>query len=153
MTEAASTYAATVRQPAPSDSDHPPIVDLVMNDLEARSRLGAAEYGCLLHGFNGREALVDAYQEALDLAMYLRQALYEAEHGQSVVPESVPSTKDCPQCQHCQREQQGPSLWVYRCGLGQADFGQADQCGQFAPTFVWPSAKRRGFPFCGGDPE
>lgn len=153
MTEPASTYAATVRQPAPSDSDHPPIIDLVTRDLAARAIQGHAKYGCLLRGFNGRNALVDAYQEALDHAMYLRQALYEAEHGQSVVPESVPSTKDCPQCQHCQREQQGPSLWVYRCRLGQADFGQADQCGQFAPTFVWPSAKRRGFPFRGGDPE
>lgn len=88
MTEPASTYAATVRQPAPSDSDHPPIIDLVTRDLAARAIQGHAKYGCLLRGFNGRNALVDAYQEALDHAMYLRQLLYEEEWEPPVVPES-----------------------------------------------------------------
>ena len=30
-----------------------------------------------LQAFNGRDALRDAYEEALDLCQYLRQALYE----------------------------------------------------------------------------
>ena len=35
------------------------------------------KYGIMLQTDNGREALWDAYQEALDLAMYLRQAILE----------------------------------------------------------------------------
>jgi hypothetical protein len=31
----------------------------------------------LLQPHNGRDCLMDAYQEALDLAMYLRQAIFE----------------------------------------------------------------------------
>jgi hypothetical protein len=34
-------------------------------------------YGTLLQAGNGRDALVDAYQECLDLACYLRQAIEE----------------------------------------------------------------------------
>ena len=39
--------------------------------------MGEAEYGERLKPHNGRDALLDAYQEALDLAMYLRQAIAE----------------------------------------------------------------------------
>ena len=42
-----------------------------------RDRVGRARYGMPLRAGNGRDALVDAYQEALDLAVYLRQAVEE----------------------------------------------------------------------------
>lgn len=48
-------------------------------DLEARTRQGVRTYGTPLRAHNGRNALVDAYQEALDLAQYLRQWLMEQE--------------------------------------------------------------------------
>ena len=35
------------------------------------------EHGTPLQAHNGRDPLVDAYQEALDLAVYLRQAIEE----------------------------------------------------------------------------
>jgi len=35
------------------------------------------KYHTYLLTHNGRDALIDAYQEALDLAMYLRQAIEE----------------------------------------------------------------------------
>lgn len=55
-----------------------PIVhELVKADLEARLALGVRTYGTPLRPFNGRDALLDAYEEALDLGCYLRQALYE----------------------------------------------------------------------------
>ena len=37
-----------------------------------------AKYGCGLRAFNGRNALIDALQEALDLVVYLEQARVEA---------------------------------------------------------------------------
>lgn len=56
------------------------ITALVKEDLEERAKLGQGRYGERLRPFNGRDALIDAYQEALDLACYLRQAIYEREH-------------------------------------------------------------------------
>ena len=53
------------------------IAGLVRADIEARALLGVKKYGTRLRPNNGRHALVDAYQEALDLCMYLRQALAE----------------------------------------------------------------------------
>jgi hypothetical protein len=64
-------------QPAPIPNTQTPIVDLVMEDMKARKQLGIKRYGTALQPFNGRDALVDAYEEALDLAIYLRQALEE----------------------------------------------------------------------------
>lgn len=69
---------AAAKEPTPVVNDHPFIQDLVIEDIEARKRYGKAKYGTLLQPFNGRNALMDAYQEALDLVVYLRQALYEA---------------------------------------------------------------------------
>lgn len=53
------------------------IVNLVVADIEARAEYGEALYGTRLQAFNKRDALMDAYQEALDLVMYLRQVLAE----------------------------------------------------------------------------
>lgn len=64
-------------QPPPVDSDAMPVWDLVIEDMRDRDRVGRERYGIPLRAFNGRDALVDAYQEALDLAVYLRQAIEE----------------------------------------------------------------------------
>lgn len=55
------------------------VVDYVIRDIEERVKLGEQKYGTRLQTFNGRNALIDAYQEALDLVMYLRQKLLEEE--------------------------------------------------------------------------
>ena len=60
--------------PAPGQED---VVDLVLEDIEERVRMGREKYGTKLMTFNGRDPLVDAYQEALDLVFYLRQAIAE----------------------------------------------------------------------------
>lgn len=64
-------------EPAPIDNDSPIVWDLVIQDMRNRDKLGTQKYGTHLRPFNGRRALIDAYQEALDLVVYLRQILYE----------------------------------------------------------------------------
>lgn len=64
-------------QPPPLHNDRPAIADLVLEDVAERKRIGIERYGTPLQAHNGRDALVDAYQEALDLVMYLRQAIEE----------------------------------------------------------------------------
>jgi hypothetical protein len=64
-------------QPAPKHGKRV-IVDEVIEDLKARKDFGIDKYGTPLMSNNGRNALVDAYQEALDLCCYLKQALVES---------------------------------------------------------------------------
>ena len=65
-------------QPNPKPNDGTPIWELVIEDMRARDRLGRKRYGTPLQAYNGRDALREAYDEALDLAVYLRQAIEEA---------------------------------------------------------------------------
>ena len=53
------------------------VTDMVIKDLEERRIFGVKKYGGELKSFNGRSPLIDAYQEALDLCLYLRQAIIE----------------------------------------------------------------------------
>jgi NTP pyrophosphatase (non-canonical NTP hydrolase) len=57
------------------------IFPLVQADLAERERKGIATYGESLRANNGRKALQDAYEEALDQALYLRQKLEEEQSG------------------------------------------------------------------------
>lgn len=70
---------AAGEQPMPVPNDRGSIQALVRQDLVERERVGEQRYGTPLQAFNGRDALRDAYEEALDLACYLRQALAERE--------------------------------------------------------------------------
>lgn len=64
-------------QRSPIPNEFTPIVDLVIDDLIDRKAVGIERYGTPLQASNGRDALLDAYQEALDLCCYLRQAIEE----------------------------------------------------------------------------
>jgi hypothetical protein len=64
-------------QPPPKRNDTTPIVTLVKQDLDERMKKGVETYGMPLRAWNGRDALQDAYEEALDLCCYLRQAIQE----------------------------------------------------------------------------
>ncbi len=57
------------------------VLDEVLRDLTLRAETGKEKYGTYLRTDNGRDALVDAYQEALDLCMYLKQKLMENEQN------------------------------------------------------------------------
>lgn len=64
-------------QPPPTPNDRQPIWELVISDMKERHLVGTKRYGTPLQVFNGRDALWDAYEEVLDLAAYLRQAIEE----------------------------------------------------------------------------
>jgi hypothetical protein len=64
-------------QPLPTLNDAPDIQSQVIADIERRREVGIKRYGTALQPHNGRNALLDAYEEALDLAMYLKQRLVE----------------------------------------------------------------------------
>lgn len=88
-----------------SHNDHEPmpvrpaggrsIWDMVIEDMRGRDEFGAAKYGGPLVANDGRRSLVDAYQEALDLAVYLKKAIVEAERSAL--------QSDDPTCLFCQQ--------------------------------------------------
>ena len=66
-----------MNQPAPKPNAGTPIWELVIADMRERDRIGRKRYGTPLQAHNGRDALQDAYEEILDTAVYLRQAIEE----------------------------------------------------------------------------
>ena len=52
-------------------------LDLVLNDMRERDRTGRERYGVPLTSHNGRNHLIDAYQEMLDGCVYLAAHLDE----------------------------------------------------------------------------
>lgn len=71
--------SVNAEQPPPVPNERPAVWDAVIADMQARDQLGRHRYGTPLQPFNNRDALRDAYEEALDLAVYLKQALIEVE--------------------------------------------------------------------------
>lgn len=73
---------STHPQPAAPTADQPPpgpssgdTWKLVIADMIDRRDTGIKRYGTPLQPDNGRDNLVDAYQEALDLCVYLRNEI------------------------------------------------------------------------------
>jgi hypothetical protein len=66
-------------QQLPEVNDRPFVQDMVIADIQSRKELGIRKYGTALQSGNGRNMLLDAYEEALDLVIYLRGALDEQE--------------------------------------------------------------------------
>lgn len=65
-------------QPPPTASEGDVMAEVIA-DLTERRRVGIERYGTPLQPFNGRKALVDAYQEGADLLAYLKQEMIERE--------------------------------------------------------------------------
>lgn len=63
-----------------------PVWDLVIPVMRQRDQAGRAKYGQPLQAHNGRNAHIDALQEALDLAAYLRQIIEERGEHVGLVP-------------------------------------------------------------------
>ena len=72
-------YSAT-EQKDPIQNEKPACWDLVMKDMADRDNWGRSKYGTPLQPFNGRDALVDVYQEILDAAVYMRQLIFERDN-------------------------------------------------------------------------
>ena len=65
--------------PIPNDTQ--PVWDLVLKDIEERDKLGLGRYGTRLQCNNGRDSLVDLYQELLDAVVYCRQLIEERKNN------------------------------------------------------------------------
>lgn len=96
-----TTTSSTTTQPDPTPNEHQRIIDYLVNDLHnednllhesepmssygdqvttdlcKRAEIGKERYGTYLQPHNGRDALWDSYEEALDLATYLMQVVVE----------------------------------------------------------------------------
>lgn len=71
-----SKRPATHIEPPPAGSGTP-MIDLVIEDLLERKEFGTAKYGEPLMAFNGRDPLIDLYQELIDTIVYVRQYMEE----------------------------------------------------------------------------
>lgn len=56
----------------------------IIADLERRGKMGSAKYGTPLQTHNGRNALLDLYEEMLDAYMYAVQYVVESEGDDSM---------------------------------------------------------------------
>jgi len=61
--------------PQPGDGDS---WALVIADMERRRQYGIEKYGQPLQLFDGRDNLIDLYQEILDVAVYIRKGIAES---------------------------------------------------------------------------
>lgn len=59
-------------QPPPHQSNGVCIADLVIKDMQDRKQFGIDKYGAYLEPTNGRNMLVDTYQELMDACVYMR---------------------------------------------------------------------------------
>lgn len=66
-----------MKQPDPIKNDNPAIVDLVVEDLKERKKLGLERYGVALQKDNGRDMLQDLYEELQDAVIYIKGVLEE----------------------------------------------------------------------------
>lgn len=64
-------------QPAPTPTEGVAVWNEVILDMYSRNQFGISKYGIPLQAHNGRDALKDAYEEALDLCVYLKTAIIE----------------------------------------------------------------------------
>lgn len=113
------------KQPDPYKSQDGPIIhELVMTDIGHRMKKGIETYDAALQPFNGRNSLVDAYEECLDQACYLRQRISEdnalanifrreAEDEKSWIADVIETLEDLEQsCPFCS-DPENP-LWRHR---------------------------------------
>lgn len=71
-------------QPLPVVNDYPDIQSAVIADIETRRQVGISRYGVALQQFNGRDTVRDAYEEAMDLTIYLRSVIAERDDVEGV---------------------------------------------------------------------
>ncbi len=77
-------FGSITKQPAPKKGKIK-VLDHVLADLTQRAETGKEKYGTYLETDNGRDALQDAYEEMMDAAMYLKQALLEKKKNEERV--------------------------------------------------------------------
>lgn len=73
-------------QGLPTVNDSKDIQSIVIDEILQRRKVGIKRYGTPLQANNGRDALRDAFEEALDLTMYLMQAIVERDNEAQDTP-------------------------------------------------------------------
>jgi hypothetical protein len=66
-----------MNQPKPTKNNLPHSWDLVIQDMKQRDEFGAKKYNTHLQPNNGRDTLLDVYEELLDAVVYIRTLLFE----------------------------------------------------------------------------
>jgi hypothetical protein len=66
------------------------VQDALIAAIEERKQLGISRYGRPLETHNGRDALQDAWEEAVDLAVYLTQVRMERADARAAADEFTP---------------------------------------------------------------
>jgi hypothetical protein len=86
MVQSIFTFQASVdqkmnfeRQAQPIPNSNPSVWLAVIDDMNKRNDFGIKKYGTPLQPNNGRDSLRDAYEELLDLVVYLKQYIIEKE--------------------------------------------------------------------------
>jgi len=86
---------SSIDQPPPVPNASTPIWELVIADMRERDQVGRARYGTPLQANNGRDALADAYAEALDLTVYMKQAMVERDAAAALLTISGEELQRC----------------------------------------------------------
>lgn len=68
----------------------------LINSTRQRAEMGKAKYGVYLTAHNGRNPLVDAFQEALDQLVYLRQAIEDGDAMPPIHPDYATRPEPAP---------------------------------------------------------
>ena len=61
-----------IQEPPPVKNDMPAVWQMVIKDMVDRDHFGREKYGTPLQPMNGRNSPKDAYEEVLDLAVYMK---------------------------------------------------------------------------------
>jgi hypothetical protein len=80
-------------EPLPSKNElsfmWPNAIERIIEIAKQRDEFGANKYGTRLQPFNGRDPLVDAFQEGLDQLVYIEQELFERPYKNAVIEAAI----------------------------------------------------------------
>jgi len=71
--------SVTKKEPRPKHNDSKPVYESLIEMIRERAGMGKVKHGTHLQANNGRDALMDALQESIDLNQYLMQVILEGE--------------------------------------------------------------------------
>jgi hypothetical protein len=89
-TDARETVEISVEpEPSPVKNDLPYLwpkaIERIIQAAKQRDEFGEKKYGTRLQPFNGRDPLVDMFQEVLDALVYLEQEFFERPYKEAVI--------------------------------------------------------------------
>lgn len=83
-------------------------VNIIENLMLERNKIGEEKYGTVLQPNNGRDSLIDAVQECLDMIVYIENAVDEGKDRDKILENHMKSLFDMVEDLYC--------LWVENKG-------------------------------------